>query len=66
MIQNVLREIGGIGIYDTISICLFVAVFTGALIWAARLKKPFLNSMSTLPLEEDDNRHTTKGDDTHA
>jgi hypothetical protein len=61
MIQNVLRAIGGIGVYDTISICLFVIVFTGALIWAACLKKPFLNSMSALPLQSDE--VVKKGDD---
>jgi hypothetical protein len=66
MIQNVLRNIGGIGVYDAISICLFVVVFTRALVWAARLKKPFLNSMSTLPLEEDQDRDTNTGDDSHA
>ena len=53
MIQNVLRAIGGIGVYDTISICLFVLVFGGALIRAARLKKPYLNAMSLLPLQDD-------------
>jgi hypothetical protein len=54
MIQNVLRAIGGIGVYDTISIFLFISVFGAALVWALRLKKPFLNSMSLLPLEHDD------------
>jgi hypothetical protein len=53
MIQNVLRAIGGVGVYDTISICLFVLVFCGALLWAARMPQPFLNRMSTLPLEDE-------------
>ncbi|MFO1501336.1 MAG: hypothetical protein U1G07_23600 [Verrucomicrobiota bacterium] len=53
MIQNVLRAIGGVGVYDTISICLFVLVFLGALVWAVRLKKPFVHEMSSLPLRED-------------
>ena len=53
MLQNVLRAIGGIGVYDTISICLFVLVFLGALVWAARLKQPFLDAMSVLPLQDD-------------
>ncbi len=39
MIQNVLHDIGGIGIYGVISICLFFAVFGGVLLWALRLKK---------------------------
>ena len=53
MIENVLRAIGGIGAYDAISICLFVAVFAGVLVWAVSLKKPFLNEMSALPLQDD-------------
>jgi hypothetical protein len=47
-------------VYGMISICLFVAVFTGALIWAAVQKKPFLKSMSTLPLDEGDNTVDSK------
>lgn len=54
MIQNVLRDIGGIGIYGVISVSLFFVVFTSALIWAFRLKKSFLRSMASLPLREDE------------
>ena len=53
MIQNVLREIGGIGIYGVISVCLFFFVFSVAMLWALFLKKPFLKAMSSLPLEEE-------------
>ena len=53
MIENVIRDIGGVGIYGIISICLFFAIFTGMLVWAFRLKKPYLNSMRHLPLDED-------------
>lgn len=52
MIQNVLRDIGGVGIYGIISICLFFTVFTGALIWAFLHRKPFLKNMSMLPFED--------------
>jgi hypothetical protein len=52
MIQNVLRETGGISLYGVASVCLFVLVFTIALIRAFSLKKKFLNSMSALPLED--------------
>ncbi|MEW6305293.1 MAG: cbb3-type cytochrome c oxidase subunit 3 [Verrucomicrobiota bacterium] len=58
MIKNVLSDIGGVGIYGVISICLFFTVFTGALVWACRLKKSFLDSMSALPLKDE-----PKGDD---
>lgn len=61
MIQNVLKEIGGIGIYGTISICLFFIVFTGALVWAFLQKKPFLNAMSSLPLRDEDSPLNEKG-----
>ena len=53
MIQNVLRAIGGIGVYDAISICLFVLVFLSVLVWTLRLKKPFVERMSSLPLADD-------------
>jgi cbb3-type cytochrome oxidase subunit 3 len=59
MISNVLRAIGGIGVYDAISIVLFVLVFAGAVVFACRLKKPFLKTMSLMPLndQEGDTRH---------
>ncbi len=53
MIQNVLSDIGGIGIYGVISICIFVAVFVVAMIWMFRLNKTYLRAMEKLPLEED-------------
>jgi len=52
MIQNVLREIGGIGLYGVISVCLFFAVFSLAVVRACLLKKSFLREMSSLPLDE--------------
>ena len=52
MIQNALTEIGGVGIFGAISVCLFVFVFTVALVWAARQKRAFLESMETLPLND--------------
>ncbi len=64
MIKNVLSDIGGIGIYGVVSICLFFAVFTGAIIWACRLKKPFLAAMSALPLD-DGAAPVKKGDSRH-
>ena len=52
MIQNVIRDIGGIGLYGVISVCLFFAVFSAAVLRAFLLKKPFLKSMSALPLDD--------------
>jgi hypothetical protein len=53
MIENVLRAIGGVGVYDAISICIFMLIFCGALVWAFRLKPSFLQEMSSMPLRED-------------
>ena len=52
MIQHLLKEIGGIGIYGIISVCLFFAIFSVMLIWAFQLKKSFLKSMESLPFED--------------
>jgi hypothetical protein len=65
MIQNVLSSIGGVGNYGVISICLFVLVFTVVLVWSLTLKRPFLNTMESLPLDPQDSSSTpspsTKG-----
>lgn len=52
MIKNVLSNIGGVGLYGVLSVCLFFVVFISMLVWALRLKKPFLKSMSGLPLND--------------
>lgn len=52
MIKNVISNTGGIGLYGVVSICLFITVFTGAIIRALRLKKSFVKTMSRLPLED--------------
>lgn len=53
MIKNILQNIGGIGIYGVVSLCLFFTVFASALIWSLTQKKPFCARMSALPLEEE-------------
>lgn len=53
MIEHVLQRIGGIENYGILSIVLFFLFFVGMLAWACRLKKPFLESMASLPLEPD-------------
>lgn len=53
MIQNVLRDIGGVGLYGVISICLFFAVFCGAVLWACLQKKSELDKKARLPLRKD-------------
>jgi hypothetical protein len=62
MIQDALSNLGGVGLYGVISICLFFAVFLSLLVWAIRLKKPWLTAMSRLPLEPDDDQPPTDAD----
>ena len=43
----------GVGLYGIISICIFFGFFIGMLLWAARLKRNYIESMQALPLDED-------------
>lgn len=52
MIQDTIRQVGGIGIYGVISVVMFFVFFTGATIWALRLKKGYVQTMETLPLDD--------------
>ncbi len=52
MIKNVLSDIGGVGVYGIISVCLFFLVFGVALVWALLHKKSFCQAMSELPLHD--------------
>jgi hypothetical protein len=65
MIEQVLSSIGGVGMYGVISICLFFAVFVGVLIWMVTLKKPYLSSMSKLPLEDESTPETLNDPSCH-
>jgi len=51
MIKSILIHIGGIENFGLISLCLFFVFFTGMLIWAFTLKKPYLKQMAGAPLE---------------
>ena len=53
MIENVMHHIGGVGVFGVISVCIFFAFFTGMLLWALSRKRPYLNAMSDLPLDND-------------
>jgi hypothetical protein len=55
--NRIIENMGGIATFGVISICLFVVVFTSSLIWAFCLKRPFLKSMETLPLDEAEGEH---------
>ncbi len=65
MIQNVLREIGGVGLYGIISVLLFFTVFSTAMWWAFSQRKQLLNQMGALPLVADDGSDREEGGKTH-
>ncbi|HMP71956.1 MAG TPA: cbb3-type cytochrome c oxidase subunit 3 [Kiritimatiellia bacterium] len=52
MIRNALEHIQGIAILPIIGLLLFFAVFTGMLIWAIRMRKPYIDHMGNLPLND--------------
>jgi len=52
MLENIMHRMGGTSLFGIISICIFVAFFTGMLIWAGLLKKSYLKSMCELPLDD--------------
>jgi cytochrome c oxidase cbb3-type subunit 3 len=54
MYKEVLDKIIGIGLYGIVSILIFFAFFTGMLVWAFALKKNYLNTMGSLPLEDNE------------
>ena len=53
MIKNILQDIGGIGIYGIVSLCLFFSVFVGALLWTVIQRASFCRHMGALPLEDE-------------
>jgi hypothetical protein len=53
MIKDLLSHLGGIENYGILSLLIFFAFFFGMLIWALLLRKPFLNRMAQLPLDDD-------------
>ena len=53
MFRNIIEEIGGVGLYGLISLLTFFLVFTVMVIWAMRLKKPYIDNMKNLPLDSD-------------
>ncbi len=51
--MQLINKLGGIEAFGIFSICLFVVVFTASMVLAFCLKKPFLKSMSALPLDDE-------------
>ena len=57
MIQNILNTLGGIENYGVASLCLFVVIFVGVLVWAGVQRQAHLDAMSRLPLEPEEPNH---------
>lgn len=60
MIRNVMEGMGQhIAAYPIISLVIFVAFFTGVILWAFSLSRSHVNHMSQLPLDssEGETRH---------
>lgn len=51
MEEKVITSLNGVGLYGVISICIFVAFFTGMLLWAFTKKAAYLDKMAGLPLD---------------
>jgi cytochrome c oxidase cbb3-type subunit 4 len=53
MIRNVLEHVGGIATFPIAAFALFMLVFVGMLVWVSVLRRPHLDHMSHLPLQDD-------------
>lgn len=65
MIKNVLSDLGGVGLYGVISVCLFFTVFIGAMIWTFAQRKSLMESMGALPLADERTDEPVAGDSRH-
>ena len=51
MEEKIICSMNGVAIYGIISICIFVAFFTGMLVWVFTKKASYLDKMGALPLD---------------
>lgn len=66
MIKNVVERIGQADTIGIISIVFFFTFFVGMLVWAFSLKKGYLNSMESLPLDGGETANSsTQKDSSH-
>jgi hypothetical protein len=64
VIKSILTHIGGIENFGIVSLVLFFVFFTGMLIWAFTLKKPYLKHMAGAALEQQP-ENSLKSDSSH-
>jgi hypothetical protein len=60
MEEKIICSVNSAGMCGVISICIFVAFFTGMLLWAFAKKKNYLDKMSSLPLDGGETNSTDK------
>ena len=60
MEEKIICGMDGVAIYGVISISIFVAFFTGMLLWAFTKKKNYLDKMGSLPLDGGEKNPTKK------
>ena len=61
MYTDILRSITGIAVFPVFSLLLFVAVFTGVLVWALRADPHALARHAVLPLDGSAAAHAPTG-----
>ena len=53
MMRELFSETGGLGVYGIVSTLIFVLFFLGAVIWALVARADYVEHMSRLPLDQD-------------
>lgn len=52
MFKNILSGTEGVDIYGIFSLVIFFVFFSIMIVWIIKVKKPYLNKMSLLPLDD--------------
>lgn len=55
MFKDVLQSIEGVEIYTIIAMIIFILFFIGMIIWLFKVDKKYINEMSELPLDNENN-----------
>lgn len=58
MFKHYFEQIDGIEVFPLIALFIFVMFFVLLLVWVFKVKKGYINTMSNLPLEVDDELYT--------
>ncbi len=60
MYKEVLRSMDNVEIFPIISLVIFVLFFIGITIWAMRAPKEYVEHMSSLPMDDDNELNANK------